>query len=160
MYTIDAFTGRMLSFMEERVDRISTVTLLELFRYVNNPRMVRSHPVLTTTTMRRDISSVQVRDFFGNRPVFNFTIAQRDPTETDKRQRGAARQQQLGMNVLGAPQGRDPTPPTEWVLSNYSDTALKTRHCLLYTLPDGFATAAAALLVAACTAFVTSLRGA
>ena len=52
VYTIDAFTGRMLSYMEEHVERESATTLMDMFNHVNNPRWVVSHPVLRTTLLR------------------------------------------------------------------------------------------------------------
>lgn len=73
---IDSFTARVLDFMD-KIDEATPPssrdpTLHDLLRFLSNRWALRSQPVVRATTLLRDLSAVNVRDFFGSSPTLKF----------------------------------------------------------------------------------------
>eukprot|EP00039_Didymoeca_costata_P030484 m.29832 g.29832 ORF g.29832 m.29832 type:complete len:390 (+) comp8139_c0_seq4:26-1195(+) len=65
VYTIDAFTAAMLQYMEGVLPD-SNETLDNLFKNINKPGLLGSHPVLKYTIQRSEFLTKRITEFFGS----------------------------------------------------------------------------------------------
>jgi hypothetical protein len=56
-----------------------TIAYLRLFDNINNVKVCKSHPQLHRNTLRRNLSSVLITDFFGNQHAMKLLSAEEKP---------------------------------------------------------------------------------